>query len=109
MYLNAKVGKRLIKILSKPAKIWVDDTVIKATMWRKETKWETAHHKTYVKLWYYFPDNRRRDTHNTLKILMDALEDAGIYIDDRWALPHIMNFEIDKNNPRLEIEFQKLE
>lgn len=108
MYINAKIGGRLMKILTKQAKIWLDDTVIKATIWRKETNWETSHHKTIVKLWYYFPDNRRRDTHNTLKILMDALEDAQIYIDDRWALPQIQNFGIDKSNPRLEIEFERV-
>ena len=40
---------------------------------------------------------------------MDALEDAQIYVDDRWALPQIQDFEIDKVSPRVEIEFQKVE
>jgi crossover junction endodeoxyribonuclease RusA len=40
---------------------------------------------------------------------MDALEHGGISIDDKWALPQIINFEIDKMNPRVEIEFTKIE
>jgi len=62
--------------------------------------------KTIVRLWFYYPDRRRRDAHNGLKILMDAFEDAGIYTDDRYALPRIMDYAIDREDPRLEIEFE---
>lgn len=109
MYINGRIGHRLSRILSKSAKMWIDDSVIKATDWRTKNGWKTAHHKVYVRLWYYFPDYRRRDTHNTIKILMDALEDAQVYIDDRWAMPQIQDFEIDKERPRVEIEFEKVE
>jgi len=109
MYINGRIGHRLTRILSKSAKMWFTDTVIKAGDWKKENEWQTAHHKIIVRLWYYFPDYRRRDTHNTIKILMDALEDAQIYVDDRWALPQIQDFDIDKANPRVEMEFQLLE
>jgi len=109
MYVNARMGRRLSKVLSNSAKVWFQDAVILTTKWRIENRWETSQYKTIVKLWYYFPDHRRRDTHNTLKILMDALEHGGIYIDDKWALPQIINFEIDKMNPRVEIEFTKIE
>ena len=27
---------------------------------------------------FYFPDNRNRDTHNTFKLLFDAIEDGGL-------------------------------
>jgi crossover junction endodeoxyribonuclease RusA len=109
MYINGRIGHRLSRILSKSAKMWFEDTVIKTAEWKNKNDWKTAHHKTIVRLWYYFPDYRRRDTHNTIKILMDALEDAQIYVDDRWALPQIQDFEIDKTNPRVEIEFEKIE
>lgn len=109
MYINGRIGHRLSRILSKSAKMWFEDTVIKATEWRTKNEWSTAHHKTIVKLWYYFPDYRRRDTHNTIKILMDALEDAQIYVDDRWALPQIQDFDIDKSKPRVEMEFIKID
>jgi crossover junction endodeoxyribonuclease RusA len=109
MYVNGRIGHRLTRILSKSAKSWFDETVVKTTIWRKEANWETSQYKTIVKLWYYFPDHRRRDTHNTLKILMDALESAQIYVDDKWAMPQIMDFEIDRMNPRVEMEFEKID
>lgn len=108
MYINGRIGHRLSRILSKSAKMWVDESVLRANVWKGQNKWETSHYKTIVRLWYYFPDYRRRDTHNTLKILMDALEQAQIYADDRYAMPHIMDYEIDKGNPRVEIEFERV-
>ena len=59
--------------------------------------------KIIMDLWFYFPDNRRRDTHNGLKILLDALEGI-LYKDDKCVLPRIQDFQVDKNNPRVEIE-----
>jgi len=53
-------------------------------------------------LYFYFPNRRKKDTHNTLKVLMDSLEGI-LYEDDYWALPRIMDFGIDKDNPRLEV------
>ncbi len=109
MYINGRIGHRLSRILSKSAKMWFEDSVILASNWRVKNEWTTAHHKIIVKLWYYFPDYRRRDTHNTIKILLDALEDAQIYVDDKWALPQIQDFEIDKARPRVEMEFIKID
>lgn len=109
MYINGRIGHRLTRILSKSAKSWFEDAIITTRVWKQKNDWQTCQYKTVVKLWYYFPDHRRRDTHNTLKILMDALEDAGIYVDDRWALPRIMDFEVDKANPRVEMEFEIVE
>ncbi|MEC0088883.1 RusA family crossover junction endodeoxyribonuclease, partial [Paenibacillus larvae] len=96
MYRNAYKGKRAIRVLSKEAQEWYEETVILASDWRKKNGWETASGKVIVRLWFYFPDRRRRDTHNQLKILLDALEDACIYTDDKYALPHIMDYGIDR-------------
>lgn len=109
MYVNGRMGHRLTRVLSGSAKSWVKDAVEKTKIWIEENKWELANGKTIVYLWYYFPDFRRRDTHNTLKILLDALEEGGIYQDDRYALPRIMDYEVDKDNARIEIEFKTKE
>jgi len=61
--------------------------------------------KIICKMWYFFPDNRRRDTHNTFKILFDAIEKGGLYKDDKYVMPWVMDFTVDRDNPRLEMEF----
>jgi len=106
MYRNAKVGRRSVKVLSTEAEMWKNYTIITTKQWRSKNKWSTTRGKVIVKLWFYFPDNRKRDTHNGLKLLLDALEDAQVYDNDRYALPRVMDFEIDKENPRIEIEFE---
>lgn len=105
MYQNTG-GKRRMKVLKPKAKAWFDETTLLANLWRTKNKWPTANGKVIVRLWYYFPDARRRDTHNTLKALLDALENGLIYEDDKLALPRIMDYEIDRKNPRIEIEFE---
>src|SRR3972149_3737299 len=64
--------------------------------------------KLIMDLWFYFPDKRRRDTHNCLKILLDSLEGI-IYEDDKMVLPRIQDFQVDKKNPRVEIEIREKE
>jgi crossover junction endodeoxyribonuclease RusA len=107
MYQNARIGRRLIKVMKPKAKEWFEEAALQALLWRSKNKWPTTSGKVIVRLWYFFPDNKRRDTHNTLKALLDALESGGIYADDKTALPRIMDYEVDKKNPRIEIEFEK--
>jgi len=109
LYRNALVRGRRMKVLSKEAKDWADDTLILATEWRQKNKWQTAKGKVIVRMWFYFPDKRKRDTHNTLKLMLDCFEDARIYENDQLALPQIMDFEIDRENPRVEVEFERLD
>lgn len=108
MYRNAWVRGRQIKVYTAKARRWYDDTVIQATSWRNRNRWRTEKGKVVVNLWFYFPDKRRRDTHNTFKALLDALEEARIYEDDKYALPRVMDWEVDRENPRLEIEFERV-
>jgi crossover junction endodeoxyribonuclease RusA len=108
MYHNGYNNGRVMKMLKPQAKAWQQECIITATLWRNKCKWSTATGKTIVRLWYFFPDKRKRDTHNTLKLLLDSLEDALIYENDKFALPQIMDFEVDRENPRVEIEFEKV-
>ena len=57
-----------------------------------------------VRLWYYWPDRRRRDAQNN-KILFDALEGV-IYEDDRDVLPQVLGAEVDRDHPRVEISVE---
>ena len=61
--------------------------------------------KIVCNMWFYFGDNRRRDASNTLKIMLDSIERGGLYKDDKYVLPRIMDFYVDKTKPRVELEF----
>lgn len=99
---------RRIKVLSKRAEQYQTVAISSANLWRNKVGWKTPKGKVIVKLWYYWPDNAKRDTHNTLKLLLDCLEEAQIYANDRFALPRIMDYDVDKLNPRIEIEIREV-
>jgi len=109
LYRNARIKNRIIPVYTQSAIDWRTETILLAKNWANLNQWQMAEGKVIVRLWFYFPDRRKRDTHNTLKALMDALEESHIYENDRYALPHIMNYEVDKENPRVELEFEMVE
>jgi crossover junction endodeoxyribonuclease RusA len=104
MYANAYIKGRSIKVYTQQANAWRQQALylIKPHIKR------TIDEKIIIELYYYFPDARRRDTHNTLKILCDVLEEAGLVTDDRYLLPRVMDYEIDRQNPRIEIIVKEL-
>lgn len=108
MYRNVMRKGRRCRVLTDRAQAWVEETIMKSVIWRNRNHWSMATGKVVVRIWYYFPDKKRRDTHNTLKALLDALEAACIYEDDKYALPQIMDYQVDIHNPRIEIEFEKV-
>lgn len=59
-----------------------------------------------VKITYYFKDKRRRDPDNySGKFLLDGLVRAGIIKDDSFSnIDLILKGNVDKENPRTEIE-----
>jgi Holliday junction resolvase RusA-like endonuclease len=62
--------------------------------------------KVIVEYTTYFPDKRKRDCSNLMKLPLDALE--GIVVDnDRWCLPRAVDFFVDKHRPRLELEIRR--
>jgi len=106
MYFNRYFNNRIIKSLSTTAQIWFKNSIILIHDWKSKNKWVTVDSKIIVNIWFYFPDNRKRDTHNGLKILMDVLEKAEIYTDDKYAMPRIIDYQIDRQYPRIEISFE---
>jgi len=105
MYVITKIKGKVIKVYNKKANKWYEESLYKIMLFKQRTKWQKVDTKLIVNLNFYYPDNRRRDSHNMLKILLDVFEEAGIYTDDKLALPRIMDYEIDKKEPRVEIEF----
>lgn len=105
LYANAMVKGRRMRVLNSRGKQFFEDTKLVAMIWAKKSNWKKPEKekKIIMKLWFYFPDKRRRDTHNCLKVLLDSLE-GTLYEDDKTVLPRIMDYEIDRMNPRTEIE-----
>ncbi|MDD3957978.1 MAG: RusA family crossover junction endodeoxyribonuclease [Candidatus Izemoplasmatales bacterium] len=60
----------------------------------------------YADMKFYMPDLRRRDSHNTIKILLDVME-GFVYENDFYVMPRIQLVGHDKENPRVEIEFSE--
>ena len=61
-----------------------------------------------MRVWIWWPNAKRRDPDNIFKMLNDAIK--GVLIeDDNMILPQVIDFEIDKQNPRVEVELELVE
>lgn len=109
MYINAKIRGRNIRILNKYANDWFNDSLSRIAEYKEQTNWITADEKIILELFFYYPNARLRDSHNTLKILLDVLERGRIYTNDKFALPRVMDFQLDRGNPRVEITLKPYE
>jgi Holliday junction resolvase RusA-like endonuclease len=100
-------GKR---ILSKKGKDYKENTIKLVKEQIKNQKWDYELTKTkFVYLDYIAYMNRKhRDTDNLHKLLQDTLKEL-IYDDDTMVLTRPNRVMIDRNNPRLEIEFSFVE
>jgi crossover junction endodeoxyribonuclease RusA len=104
-YFTAKNGQR---ILTTDAKHWILGAQSRAMERVVLDHWEmTTGEKVIVEMWCYWPDKRRRDTHNLDKLLLDSLEGV-VFDDDKWALPRWMDFSVDKENPRVELAIRRM-
>lgn len=108
-YRNAYVKGRAIKILSPKAKEWVNANSPKIKNWIFENNWQTVDEKLIVYLWFYYKDNRKRDCHNFFKMLFDQLEQDGLVENDKYIIPRVVDYVVDRNNPRVEMTFKVVE
>lgn len=84
---------------------WVANARLVAEKACKEQGWECTHEQKVVcDIMTYWPDRRKRDVSNGIKIYADAFEGI-IYDNDRWLLPRYIDFVVDKENPRTEAVF----
>lgn len=93
------------KNLNAAAKKWMSNAeeITRGEIERQH--WETtAKHKVVVEIHTYWPDARVRDTHNSYKLLFDALENAKVFDNDRYALARQIDYSIDRENPRVDLK-----
>lgn len=101
IYVNTKHGG---KRLSKDAEKWIREVRGSVLAQIDDQHWKKDGIGVWLKfeMTFYFPDRRRRDNHNSFKILFDALN--GItYVDDYYVLPTVKDCWLDRLNPRVEI------
>ncbi|WP_205126982.1 RusA family crossover junction endodeoxyribonuclease [Oceanobacillus profundus] len=95
IYQRTKNGRQK---LTKPAENLLEKWNSLAQIWSYNNGWELRSDKVVVEITTYFPnDNKERDTHNAIKLMMDALEGV-IYKKDSKALPRIMDFHKVEDN-----------
>ncbi|MCL6445272.1 MAG: RusA family crossover junction endodeoxyribonuclease, partial [Alicyclobacillus sp.] len=83
IYVHPQTGQRM-RVLTSQAQRFRRDAAYLALRWRQVTGWQMPPPGTKVvlRLWYFWPSNRRMDTHNREKVLLDALEGV-LYPEDR--------------------------
>jgi crossover junction endodeoxyribonuclease RusA len=83
---------------------WQAQAAVVLTAWARQAGWTVPPAGTWVVLdvWVWWPDQRRRDAGNLLKVLDDACIGA-IVTDDRWLLPRIQGVAVDRAAPRVEV------
>lgn len=60
-----------------------------------------------VEITYYFPDRKKRDSHNYIKLLMDVLEGLA-FKNDQFCIVREQYVYLDRENPRLEVVIKPL-
>jgi len=85
------------------------NTLVKlCTEWLQDSSWKpTVNTKVIVRIMVFWPDLRKRDAHNLDKLVLDAMEEAGLFDNDACALVRYMDISVDRENPRLEITLEK--
>ena len=110
MYEDKWIRGRKYRVHSKDAEVWMYSVSLLAKQQAKQIGWQMAQkgEKVVVELRIFHPDHKQRDADNMFKALQDALEGV-VYEDDRYALPRVMDIQVDKGNPRIEVRCYRLE
>lgn len=107
MYTLVRNGKRTLPIVKPEAKAWYELAGWKAKEWVNQTGWKIPPKEMLVimDIWYFFKDNTHGDAGNYHKALGDFHH--GIIVeDDKNLLWRDQFIEIDKENPRIELDFR---
>lgn len=94
-------GKR---VLNSHARRYLSDAKAYMTMLCEDTAWRRTERDEwlYIDLVFYFPDRIIRDSHNFIKVLLDAIQ-GTVFENDYAVMPRIQAVELDEQNPRVEL------
>lgn len=91
--------------LTPEAQKWIEDAHLVAKTACKAAGWQPVEQKVVVRIWIRWPNARRHDPDNTFKLLLDSLSNV-VYTDDKWALPRVMDWTVDRTNPGIHVEIE---
>lgn len=74
----------------------------------KEEGWEKTGEYEYLicEIVAYIPQ-KKQDTDNMFKCLLDAIKDSDVCYDDSMIIPRVKDVFIDSSNPRVEVDLHK--
>ena len=74
----------------------------------KEEGWEKTGEYEYLicEIVAYIPQ-KKQDTDNMFKCLLDAIKDSNVCYDDSMIIPRVKDVFIDSSNPRVEVDLHK--
>lgn len=98
--------KRGVRRLTAASERYIRDVRALSRLFVEEQEWEKKTDATwlYMDMVFFFPDRRIRDSHNCLKILLDALEGI-VFQNDYYVVPRIQSVEYSPSDPRVEVLF----
>ncbi len=103
-YKNIRINKR---VKTHKAVEFIETAGWLATEWKRKTDWimPDPRQKVIMRVWIWWGNTNRRDPDNIFKLLNDAI--MGVLVkDDDVLLPRVMDFGIDRQNPRVELELE---
>ena len=103
MAINRKTGKHF-PVTSKAVKEWQKSAALQLMQYQGQ-----AEGRASIFYMFYVPDNRERDIDNMVASVNDALVKAGLLKSDSWQYlkSHGFDAEIDRENPRVELEVKE--
>ncbi len=104
VYRNVRINCRII---TSEGKAWQERAQGIASRAAHNQHWILSkNEKLVMELTFFWPDARKRDCDNSLKLLGDTLEGI-LYENDKWLLPRVLDFSIDRESPRVQIHIFK--
>lgn len=100
-YMNIRNSYK--RILNNEARAWLE-----ATIWEVKSKWkgEPIDDFFFIDMTFYLKD-KRADSHNYKKLLIDAIERGGVCTNDKFVMDRTQAVFYDKENPRVELWIKK--
>lgn len=100
-----KTGQR-INVLTREAEMWRTQAAIQVAAWARDEA--TPPDPLTADQWVigmrvFWPDKRRRDADNLMKLILDAVKE-GTGVDDSRMLPQVWRVAVDRERPRVEVD-----